>query len=167
MNNIESIEIDSHEAGYTILGDYPAKWTPMNKETADHSLPYIVGMTLLDGKIDNSSYSLKKMRDPRILDLLRKTTVKEDKELTKMYPEAAPNRVTVKLSDGKTVSEQVSYHKGHPKNPMTNIEIENKFRNLTSRYFESSKCGKVLKLLWNLEKLEDVSSLLRSIAIPK
>ena len=59
------------------------------------------------------------------------------------------------------------YHKGHPKNPMTNIEIENKFRNLTSRYFESSKCGKVLKLLWNLEKLEDVSSLLRSIAIPK
>ena len=60
LNSIESIEIDSHEAGYTILGDYPAKWTPMNKETADHSLPYIVGMTLLDGKIDNSSYSLKK-----------------------------------------------------------------------------------------------------------
>ena len=62
---IESVEIQTHEAGYTILGKDPEKWSPKTKETADHSLPYIVGMALLEGKIDNSSYSLRKISNPR------------------------------------------------------------------------------------------------------
>ncbi|MGI0090561.1 MAG: MmgE/PrpD family protein [Nitrososphaerales archaeon] len=165
LSKIDSIEIDSHEAGYTILGNDQAKWNPTNKETADHSLPYIVGMALLEGKIDNTTYSPKKMKDPRIQALLKKTTVKEDKELTKMYPEAVPNRVTVKLSTGETISEQVDYHKGHPKNPMSKEDIENKFRSLVKRYFDQSRSDRVLNRLWNLEKANDVSSLVAGLAI--
>src|SRR6266516_4970903 len=77
--DIISVEIASHEAGYTILGKDPEKWNPLTKETADHSLPYIVGMALLEGKIDNSTYSEKKYRDPKILDFLKKITVIQDK----------------------------------------------------------------------------------------
>lgn len=164
LRKIDSIQIDSHEAGYTILGNDPAKWNPTTKETADHSLPYIVGMTLLQGKIDNFTYSQNRMKDPRILDLLRKTTVKEDKKLTKMYPEAVPNRVSVRLSNGQTLSEQVDYHKGHPKNPMTTRDLESKFRNLTRRYLERSKCERILKMLWNLEKVDDTSSVLKTLS---
>src|SRR5207245_696054 len=58
--DIVSVEIASHEAGYTILGKDPEKWNPLTKETADHSLPYIVGMALVEGKIDNSTYTEKK-----------------------------------------------------------------------------------------------------------
>src|SRR5207244_3777550 len=60
--DIVSVEIASHEAGYTILGKDAEKWNPLTKETADHSLPYIVGVALLEGKIDNSTYSEKKLR---------------------------------------------------------------------------------------------------------
>ena len=164
---VDSVEICSHEAGYTILGNDPAKWNPTNKETADHSLPYIVGMTLLEGKIDNSSYSAKKIRDQRILDLLKKTTVKEDKELTKMYPEAVPNRVTVKLSTGQTVSEQVNYHKGHPKNPMSEKDIEDKFRGLTKHNLGSQRTKKTLNTLWHLEKVKSMSEFLRELVLSK
>ena len=164
LSKIDSIQLDSHEAGFTILGNDPAKWNPTNKETADHSLPYIVGMALLEGKIDNSTYSPRKLKDPRIFSLLKKTTVKEDKELTRMYPEAVPNRVTVKLTNGQTVSEQVDYHKGHPKNPMTNQDVEVKFRNLTRRFLEPTKRERILKTLWNLEKVDDVSTIFRSLS---
>src|SRR5213594_4085212 len=58
--DIVSVEIASHEAGYTILGRDPEKWNPMTKETADHSLPYIVAMAMFEGRIDNSTYSEKK-----------------------------------------------------------------------------------------------------------
>lgn len=157
---VVSVEIESHEAGYTILGKDPEKWRPTTKETADHSLPYIVGMALLEGRVDNTTYSPAKFTKPAILNLLDKTTVKEDKALTATYPEAVPNRVTVRLASGKTIVKQVDYHKGHPKNPMTNEDIEKKFRTLTKRYYGDPQTQKALRTLWNLDKVKDLSGIL-------
>jgi 2-methylcitrate dehydratase len=154
-DDIVSLEIASHEAGYTILGRDPEKWSPMTKETADHSLPYIVAMALLTGKIDNSSYSEKNYRDTKVLDFLKKITVVEDKELSARYPEAVANRITVKLFDGRTITKQVDYHKGHPKNPMTDKEVEEKFQRLTKKYLSQNQSRRILDTVWNLDKLKD------------
>ena len=89
------VEVETHEAGYTILSKDKEKWTPSTKETADHSLPYMVGMALLRGKVDNSTYSARNIRDPRVLAFLRKIKVTEDEELTAMYPKHIANRVTL------------------------------------------------------------------------
>ena len=163
--DIVSVEIASHEAGYTILGRDPEKWNPLTKETADHSLPYIVGMALLEGKIDNSTYSEKKFRDPRILDFLKKITVVEDKTLSAKYPEAVANRVTVKLSSGKVVTKQVDYHKGHPKNPMSDGEVEEKFQRLTRKYLDKNRARRILDAVWNLEMAKDVVKLVSSLTL--
>jgi len=165
LNNIVSVEIASHEAGYTILGKDPQKWAPATKETADHSLPYIVGIALLEGKIDNSSYTPKKFKDPKIVDFLKKLTVVEDKDLTAMYPEAIANRVTVKLSSGRVVSKQVNYHKGHPKNPMSDQDVEKKFRTLTKRKLSENQTKQAMETLWTLEKLNDVSKLISMLVV--
>jgi 2-methylcitrate dehydratase len=163
--DIVSVEIASHEAGYTILGKDPEKWNPLTKETADHSLPYIVGMALLERKIDNSSYTERKFRDPKILEFLKKITVVEDKTLSSMYPEAVANRVTVKLSSGKVVSKQVDYHKGHPKNPMSDAEVEEKFQRLTRKYLAKNRARRILDAVWNLEKAKDVAKLVYSMTL--
>jgi 2-methylcitrate dehydratase len=163
--DIVSVEIASHEAGYTILGRDPEKWNPLTKETADHSLPYIVAMALLEGRIDNSTYSEKKFRDPRILEFLKKITVIEDKTLTDMYPEAVANRVTVKLSSGKVVSKQVDYHKGHPKNPMGDGEVEEKFQRLTKKYLAKNRARRILDAVWDLEKAKDISKVISMMTL--
>lgn len=163
--DIVSVEIASHEAGYTILGRDLEKWNPLTKETADHSLPYIVGIALLEGKIDNSTYSDKKIRDPNILEFLRKITVVEDRTLSARYPEAVANKVTVKLSSGRVVSKQVDYHKGHPKNPMSDDEVEEKFRRLTRKYLDKNRARRILDSVWNLEKAKDIAKLLSSMAL--
>jgi len=164
-DDILSVEIASHEAGYTILGKDPEKWNPLTKETADHSLPYIVGMALLEGKIDNSTYSEKKFRDPRILEFLKRITVMEDKTLSEMYPEAVANRVTVKLSSGKVVSKQVDYHKGHPKNPMGDGEVEEKFQRLTKKYLTKNRARRILDAVWDLEKAKDISKVISMMTL--
>jgi len=163
--DIVSVEIASHEAGYTILGKDPEKWNPLTKETADHSLPYIVGIALLEGKIDNSIYSERKFRDPKILDFLRRITVVEDKTLSSMYPEAVANRVTVKFSSGKVVSKQVDYHKGHPKNPMSDQDVEEKFHRLTRRILDKNRARRILDAVWNLEKAKDVSKVVSMMTL--
>ena len=163
--DIVSVEIASHEAGYTILGKDPEKWNPLTKETADHSLPYIVGMALLEGKIDNSTYTEKKFRDPKILDFLKKVTVVEDKTLSSMYPEAVANRVTVGLSSEKVVSKQVDYHKGHPKNPMSDQDVEEKFSRLTRRILDKNRARRILDAVWSLEKVKDVSKVVSTMTL--
>jgi 2-methylcitrate dehydratase len=162
---ILSVEIASHEAGYTILGKDPEKWNPLTRETADHSLPYIVGMALLEGKIDNSTYTERKLREPKILEFLKKITVVEDKTLSAMYPEAVANRVTVKLSSGKVVSKQVDYHKGHPKNPMSDAEVEEKFQRLTRKHLDKNRARRILDAVWNLEKAKDVARVISLTAL--
>ncbi|HEX9429290.1 MAG TPA: MmgE/PrpD family protein, partial [Candidatus Bathyarchaeia archaeon] len=165
LNDIVSVEIASHEAGFTILGKDPEKWAPTTKETADHSLPYIVAMALLEGKIDNSSYAPRKFKDPTILDFLKKVTVVEDKDLTAVYPEAVANRVTLKLSSGKIVSKQVNYHKGHPKDPMSDEKVEKKFRTLTKRQLNENQAKRALETLWTLERVNDVSKLFSALVV--
>lgn len=159
VEKIESVEIDTHEAGYTILGSDAEKWSPKTKETADHSLPFIVGMTLLDGKIRNSTYSQRNLSNPNIVNFLKKITVREDKELTAQYPSEIANRITVKLNDGTTITKQVNIPRGHPNNPMSEDEVVSKFKILTGKFLKESQREKIIDFVWHIERQKDVSLL--------
>jgi 2-methylcitrate dehydratase len=166
VGRIQSVLIESHEAGYTILGKDPEKWRPETKETADHSLPYIVSMALLEGKIDNSTYSPRKFRDSRVLDFVSRVEVKEDRRLTELYPQnGIANRITVRLKDGSTLTEEVIVPKGHPKNPMTDEEVEAKFLRLTKRFLGEEGSRRALRLLWSLEDVKDVSDIVSALVV--
>lgn len=158
-NDIASVEIETHEAGYTILGKDREKWKPRTKETADHSLPYMVGVALLEGRVDNQSYSSRKLASPKILKFLDRITVKEDTTFTQEYPTKIANRVKITMLDGTALTTEVDVPKGHPNNPMSTREIEDKFRSLTRNFLKESQVQRIFNFVWNLEKQEDVSRL--------
>ena len=165
IEDIESVHIDSHEAGFTILGNDPAKWNPTTRETADHSLPYIVGRALLEGDINNNTYSEKKFTDPKIIEFMKRIKVKEDKTLSAMYPNSIANRVTVVLKSGNVLSKQVNNPRGHPKNPMSEKELEMKFNNLTKKFLAINHQKKALEALWKLEKVDHVAKIFSSLLV--
>ena len=152
VREVVKVEVETHEAGYTILGRDREKWVPSTKETADHSLPFMVGMALLRGKLDNGTYSSRNINDPRVLAFLRKITVREAEDLTVMYPKHIANRITLRLSGGGTITEQVDDPKGHPNNPMTREDVERKFRNLTSKSLSETQTKEILDYAWSIEK---------------
>ncbi|HEV2225480.1 MAG TPA: MmgE/PrpD family protein, partial [Nitrososphaerales archaeon] len=161
IGKAESILVQTHEAGYTILGKGKEKWMPRTKESADHSLPFIVGSALLDGRIDNESYSEKSLSDLSKLRFLKKIKVVEDPRFTSKYPaRGMPNRVTVREKGGRLTSAQVDYPKGHPRNPMTKDDIQRKFLALTRGYLSRKIAGDVLLRFWKLEAVKDLKELL-------
>lgn len=161
IGKAKSVLVKTHEAGYTILGRGAEKWAPKTKESADHSLPFIVGSALLDGRIDNDSYSEKNLSDFSKLRFIKKVRVVEDPILTSMYPDRGmPNRVTVREPGGMLTSAQVDFPKGHPKNPMSKHDIQEKFLGLTGRYMSKKEAGHVLLRLWKLEAAKDLRELL-------
>jgi 2-methylcitrate dehydratase len=165
MKRVAYVGIDTHEAGYTILGRDPEKWTPETRETADHSLPYIVTMALLEGRIDNETYAAVKLKDPAIREFMKRVIVKEDKALTEVYPVSTPNRVTVRLDDGEALVVKVDDPRGHPSNPMTEEEIEQKFRLLTKGVLKGPQVEKALKFVRTVEDHAGVSPLLAACVV--
>ncbi|HEV2390342.1 MAG TPA: MmgE/PrpD family protein [Nitrososphaerales archaeon] len=165
FKRIAHVGVETHEAGYSILGKDPEKWAPETRETADHSFPYMVTMALLEGKVDNETYAAKKLKDGEVREFMKRVIVKEDKALTEAYPERIPNRITVKLDDGKTLAAQVDDPRGHPRNPMTDEEVEQKFRLLAAGILRGPQVEKVLRFVRTVEEQADVSPLFAACVV--
>lgn len=165
MDRVESVLIETHEAGYTILGKDREKWKPETKETADHSLPFIVGSALLYGKVDNDSYSRKRISDEETLKFLQKIEVREDQTLTALYPaKGIANRITVTLKGGEKVSAEVKVPRGHTLDPMSRDDVEAKFTALTKGILASRRAREALERIWQVEKSADIGELMRLVS---
>ena len=129
-SRIRSIEIATFRVAVEIIGQDPEKWRPRTRETADHSLPYCTAVALVDGAVTAEQFTDARLADPALLDLVSRTTVVEDPELTAGYPDGIPNRVTVRLDDGSRLVSEVAFPPGHDKNPLTDAQLAVKFHGL-------------------------------------
>lgn len=159
-DEIERITIETFNAAVEIIGGEPEKWTPTTRETADHSLPYCVVVALLEGHLTLASFDDEHLRDTKLLSLLQKTEVKADPELNRLYPAGIPNRVSLHMKNGETLSKEVTYPRGHAHNPMTDAEVEIKFKTLASPLLPDTNITEIIDRCWNLEKLTNIQDLL-------
>jgi 2-methylcitrate dehydratase len=153
---IESVHIATFEASYNIIGKYPEAWAPKTRETADHSLPYCTAAALMDGDVYLDTFDEARFTDPKLVALTGKVKVTLDDSLTARYPRGIPNRITVTTTDGKTVTEEVEFPRGHAGNPMTDAEVEAKFRRAVEPRYGAKKAGEMLARCWDFESVANV-----------
>ena len=164
VDRATAIEIDTTQRGYEQAGRDREKWTPQNRDTADHSLPYLTARAMFDGEISNASYASDKLRDARILAFMRRITVKEDPAFLVPKGNAPSTRLTVTLDDGRQVVRQVDNLPGFPGQAMSRTDIERKFRGNVGQRWPKERTDAVLQTLWALDKIEDVRSLMSKLA---
>jgi 2-methylcitrate dehydratase len=165
LDRVAAIEIETTRQGYASTGTDPEKWTPENRETADHSLPYIAARAMFDGDINNDSYTQQKLRDPRILAFMRKITVKADPEFSPPRGSAPPARITATLSDGQRITRQVDKIAGFQGQLMNRADVERKFRGNTGSRWAKERTDAVLQSLWALDQADNVPSLLGQLTV--
>ncbi|MDE1856577.1 MAG: MmgE/PrpD family protein [Candidatus Micrarchaeota archaeon] len=164
---IRSVEIGTNEGGLKIIGSGAEKWDPKTKETADHSLPYMVAAALMDGKVDLASFTEKRYRDAKTLQFMKRVKVVERKRFTDMFNKGGTVNaadVVITAADGKRVSKEVIYSKGHPRTPMSPAEIEAKFKSVAGRNLERGSARRVLDTIWDLEHLNDIRRLMYMVS---
>ena len=157
---VVTLDIDTFEACYNIIGKYPEAWAPRTRETADHSLPYCTAAALLDGDVTLATFDQARFTDPKLLALTGKVKVHLDHVLTPRYPRGIPNRLRLTLSDGRTLVKEVEFPRGHAENPMTDAEVEQKFRRAVEPRYGTARTDAILKQCWALDELPRVSDLL-------
>lgn len=156
---IAKVHIRSLARAADILSD-PSKYDPRTKETADHSLPYVIAAAIADRQVTPAQFTDAKIMDPRIRAQLQKVEVVADPEIEKLFPRLQRVIVTIRTTDGKEFTRQVDYPKGDPRNPLTDREIEDKFEALASPVLSAGRMAKVQDAVWGLDKLDSITGLM-------
>lgn len=158
--DITQILVETTSRGADILSD-PSKYQPTTKETADHSLPYVIAAAVADGNVLPDSFSDEKLKDPRIWDLLGKIKVVADPEIDAMFPGVKRARVSITTNAGETHTAQVDHAKGSPNNPMSDEEIVSKFRANAEGVLDKARQDEVIDATWRFDELEDIEEYMR------
>ena len=165
IDRVTDVEIGSYDVAIEIIGRDPEKWQPTTRETADHSFPYCVAAALLDGCMTLQSFGPKRLHDPAVRDLMKKIRVVQQPELVGCYPKTMPTRITVKTETEKTYMRQADVPVGHPGNPMSDRDLEAKFRRLAAGRLNRSRIDRLIEFLWNLDRVKDIGTLMPLLRI--
>ena len=166
LEQIQSIHIDTYGVAASTASSEPEKWDPKTRETADHSIPWLVATALLDGPVTPASFTDDRIANPALRQIMSRMTLVEEPDYTTRYPAEYNCRITVTGGDGSTQSAHTSWPKGHRRNPMSDAEVEQKFRSFAGVALSEDRCDLALQTLWNLDQLTDLAPLFDSLTIP-
>jgi 2-methylcitrate dehydratase len=126
----KSIEVRTYWSAWHESGSEPAKWDPRTRETADHSLPYILSYTLRHGTIGHEAFKPESFLDPAYKQVMERVTVEVDDDIEKDFPETIRMRLRAVDDQGDVHDVTVVNPLGHEKNPVSDADLDQKFRRL-------------------------------------
>ncbi len=138
---------------------------PQSQEEADHSLPYLLAIALLEGDVSLDQFAHEQWKDAKVLELMGRIEFQSDAEFDKLFPEQWPAVVEIKTRHGERYSSRrVDYPKGVPQYPMTDQEIEAKFRGMAKKLLREEHIQQIIDTAYRLEELDDVGKLMALLA---
>ena len=133
-------------------------YTPTTITSAQLNLYYVCAIMLLENDVFTAQFTEEKIRDPKVLDLIKRISISHDPALDgKSYVEGNP--VEIELTDGKVLSAW-GKARGDKDNPVHYEDVAEKFAKLTTGQLSHQKQKEIIELCDHLETLPDVSALI-------
>lgn len=128
-DDVERVDVVTFDVAYHIIGggEEGSKQTVRTKEEADHSLPYIVAVAILDGQVMPAQYTPDRIMRDDVQQLLRRVIVQPDPEFSQRFPAEMPCRITVTLRDGRQLVKEKRDYEGFLTRPMPWAAVRGKF----------------------------------------
>jgi 2-methylcitrate dehydratase len=165
LDEIAAIEIFTYHFAWFEIGSGAEKWNPTTRETADHSMPYVVAAVLIEGAYTDAIFAPERYRDQRTLDLMKRISISEDTQFNERYPSSLPCRMTITLKNGSRKTAELANPIGHHDRPMNDAQVVEKFRGLAGRKLPPARLDPILERLWRFEGEADLASLFDALRI--
>ncbi len=158
---IARVRVQTDEAAYDHLVRVRSDpWHPTSRETADHSLPYIVAAAVLDGYVKSASFSPAVVNDPQRQAFLNaRVTVESSAALSLGAAAGYLTRVEIETRDGAHSVAEAAPAPGHPRHPFSDAELGAKLRENAATLYGAEQTERIAATLWSLESLADVREL--------
>jgi 2-methylcitrate dehydratase PrpD len=135
------------------------KYRPQDVVDAQFSIPYGVGVAICRRVASPSEFEEKTFKDPQILEVASKVRAEVDPEAEKRYPDDKLATAVIRTKDGKEYSAHTDYPKGDVENPVSDAELEAKFRMLTRKAISEKKASEIIQMVWQLDELKEINRL--------
>lgn len=169
--DVQKIEIDIFDVAYNIIGggEEGEKMRVKTKEEADHSLPYIVAVALLDDEVMPEQYLPERIRRRDVQDLLAKVVVGPRQDYSRRFPQEMPCRLRVHLNDGRKGEQEKRDYEGFFTRPLSWEKTVQKFERLSAPHADAARRKEIVDAVAGLEHLQaaDLVRLLEKIPEPK
>jgi 2-methylcitrate dehydratase len=165
--DVSKVEIEIFDVAYNIIGggEEGDKRVVRTKEEADHSLPYMAAVAILDGQVMPEQYRPERIRRPDVQSLLRKVVVRPSEEFTRRFPDEMPCRITITLSDGRRLTKEKGDYEGFHTRPTRWETVARKFETLSAAYTEPEERRAIEDAVANMESAQvaDIARLLDDV----
>jgi 2-methylcitrate dehydratase len=165
---ITRVVVETYESARVFIGDDAIHWNPTTRESADHSIPYAVAATLVDGTAGTEQFMPARLFDPVIRQVLAKVEVCSRDDFSaayRQYPPEHHTRVTVTLSDGRAVIGEAGGAKGDMSSPPTAESVATKFRDLCTAPLGRARTESALDLLTQIATLETLAAIPQAFVV--
>ena len=148
-------------------GEEGDKTVVRTKEAADHSLPYMIAVALLDGQLLPEQYELARITRNDVQLLLRKVTVRAVETYSQRFPDQHACKVTIQLKNGGSLIREKTAYEGFHTNPMRWETVAAKFERLSDQRTSSALRRQLIDVIHQLESLpvRELTRLLAEISL--
>jgi 2-methylcitrate dehydratase len=166
-NKVVSIEAEVFQLAFDFAGGglYGMDKVIRTKEQADHSLPYLLAVALLDGDVMPAQFKPDRIIKPDVQALLKKVSVRPNHEYTELYPGKMPAKIIVRLQDGKVIEHDVQDYPGLASHPFTWEDAVQKFDRLVAGHIDEGLSREIKDAVHSVENIQvrDLMKLLGTV----
>ncbi|WP_436343828.1 MmgE/PrpD family protein [Natronorubrum sp. FCH18a] len=164
-DDIAGVKLDTFAGAKLIIGGGEGnRYEVENRAQADHSLPYMLAVALIDRDLSLEQYEPERIRSEDVQALLRVVDVNEDPELTERFENGEmPALIDVTTDDGTTYRIEKDAFRGHPIDPIGWDGLEAKFDAITDGHLADDRRDDIVEMIESLEE-HDVSELTALLA---
>lgn len=161
--DIERIEVGTNSNVPNAL-IYPM---PRNALEGKFSIPFCMAVAVLERKAGIAQFQDRKVRERRVVDLMKRVTLYIDDELERLGYDQVRSRVRVMLKNGRTIEGRYDVARGHPEKPMAWEELAGKFYDCAALVLPQHKAEDVIRHVERIEELKTLRPLLGALAVKR
>jgi 2-methylcitrate dehydratase PrpD len=155
--DIERLEVGTYGPALDVAGNP----TPTTAAEARFSLPYVIAHALVHGSVRLAAFTPDRLQDARVRQLMTRVHLHVDVQADSQFPGQRSAQVRMRLRNGTEASYLQPHRKGDPDLPLSDADLDDKFRELAGPIVGEEAVKPWLSRLWELEKaprLPDASS---------
>src|SRR5699024_7271434 len=170
-DKVAEVRVTTFQVAYDIIGggEEGDKRNIRSKEEADHSLPYMIAVALLDGKVDPEQYAPERIAADDVQRLLHRVTARPDDEFSSRFPAQMPAAVEVELTDGTVLDATADSYEGFHSDPLDWAAAVKKFDRLVLPHAGDVLADEIAAVVGTLEqrRVTDLTSLLAKVHLQR
>ena len=146
IHNVHAIDIDTYQVALNVTGNPE----PSTAFEGKFSLPFVVCHALVHGSVRLDAFGPERLNDPTIRTLMKTVRLVADPAMTAGFPSMRSAHMRITMADGSTLSHHSPYRKGDPEAPLSDAELDTKFRELVTPVLGEARADALLTQLWDL-----------------